>query len=359
MPHVLDGAEAAARLEGAVEHRQVPVLQVRGPLDGVVLLQVLQDLLALLRVVTQALQGLGDRLVHDLDHSAAYQLLVLDQGDVGLDPGGVAVHHETDGAGGGDDRGLGIAVAMLLAPLHRLVPRLARRLQQVQRHVGRVDLRYVAAVLVHHLEERGAVLLVAGEGAGHFRRDARRGGVGLAGHQRGDGAGVVAPLVGVVGEPPGHEQRAQVGVAEAQRAEGMAVPRDRLGGVAGVAHDDLLGGDHQLHRVTERDGIELAILPSELHQVQGRQVARRVVEEHVLTAVVDLQAVGDEVVGRLFGQVEDRLFAQGLDGRHLVGQLVPIGSELIVHRLQSHVLRAGRIKADLALKNQAGGTADP
>ncbi len=57
----------------------------------------------------------GDGVVDDLDHAAADELLVLDEGEVGLDAGGVAVHHEADGAGGGEDGDLGVAVAVLLA----------------------------------------------------------------------------------------------------------------------------------------------------------------------------------------------------------------------------------------------------
>ena len=55
----------------------------------------------------------GDGVVDDLDHAAADELLVLDEGEVGLDAGGVAVHHEADGAGGGEDGDLGVAVAVL------------------------------------------------------------------------------------------------------------------------------------------------------------------------------------------------------------------------------------------------------
>ena len=67
----------------------------------------------------------GDGVVDDLDHAAADELLVLDEGEVGLDAGGVAVHHEADGAGGGEDGDLGVAVAVLLAVGERAVPGVA------------------------------------------------------------------------------------------------------------------------------------------------------------------------------------------------------------------------------------------
>ncbi len=61
-------------------------------------------------------------VVDDLDHAAADELLVLDQRKIRLDAGGVAVHHEADGAGGGENGDLGVAVAMLFAVGERAVP---------------------------------------------------------------------------------------------------------------------------------------------------------------------------------------------------------------------------------------------
>ena len=55
--------------------------------------------------------------------AAAHQLLVLDERDVGLDAGGVAVHHEADGAGGRQHRDLAVAVAVLQRPACRPRPR--------------------------------------------------------------------------------------------------------------------------------------------------------------------------------------------------------------------------------------------
>ena len=65
----------------------------------------------LLRRVAQLDQRLRNGIVHDLDHTAADQLLVFHQREVRLDAGGVAIHHETDGAGGREHRGLRVAVS--------------------------------------------------------------------------------------------------------------------------------------------------------------------------------------------------------------------------------------------------------
>ena len=77
--------------------------------------------------VAEAAQRTRDRLVDDRHGAAADQLLHLDQAEVGLDAGGVAVHHQADGAGGRQHRGLGVAHAELLAELARLVPATAGR----------------------------------------------------------------------------------------------------------------------------------------------------------------------------------------------------------------------------------------
>ena len=236
--------------------------------------------------VAELLQRHRHRLVDDLHHPAADQLLVLDQRDVGLDAGGVAVHHEADGAGRRQHGGLGVAVAEVLAELDRLVPRLPGAVVEVGRHVLGGDVLDRVAVLAHHPQERLAVDGVAGERPAVIAGDPRRLRVGLAGHHRGDRAGVVAAAVAVVGQPARHQQRAEVGVAEAERPVGVAVLLDRLGRVAGVVDQDLLGGDQGAARRLEAVDVELAVVLDERHQVDRRQVAGRVVEEHVLGARV-------------------------------------------------------------------------
>ena len=78
---------------------------------------------------------------------------------------------------------------------------------------------------LHHAQHRLAVRLVAGERTdrrGHFGA----GQVGRAVQQRRDRTAEAAAGVRVVGQAVGHEQAAEVGVAQAQRAEQMAVASD-------------------------------------------------------------------------------------------------------------------------------------
>ena len=82
------------------------------------------DVLDLLLVVAERAQRLGHGAVDDLEIAAAGELLELDQGEVGLDAGRVAIHDEADRAGRGDDRDLRVAIAVLLAERQR---RRARR----------------------------------------------------------------------------------------------------------------------------------------------------------------------------------------------------------------------------------------
>ncbi len=226
--HVVDRPHAARRLERAVEHRQVRVLDVRRPFDGLVLVDVLDDLLDLLRVVAQLAERHRHGLIDDLHQAAADQLLVLDQRDVGLDAGRVAVHHEPDGAGRRQHGRLGIAEAVLLAHLDDFVPQRPGRLHQLLGDVGLVDVLERRAVLPHHAQERLAVDLVAGERTAVIARDLRRLRVGGAVHDGGDGGGVVTAGVAVVRHAARHQQRAEIGVAEAEGTEVVAVPLDRL-----------------------------------------------------------------------------------------------------------------------------------
>ena len=81
----------------------------------------------------------GQALVDDLEVAAARELLELDEREVGLDAGRVAVHDEADGARGREDGHLGIAIAVRLAKGHRAVPRLACRRDQGGGARGRID----------------------------------------------------------------------------------------------------------------------------------------------------------------------------------------------------------------------------
>ncbi len=60
--------------------------------------------------------------------------------------------------------------------------------------------------------------------------------------------------------PSRHEQRAEVGVAQAELAERAARLADLLGRVVGVADEDLLGGEHHLDRVLEAVDVEAPVV---------------------------------------------------------------------------------------------------
>ncbi len=265
---------------------QVLVLEARGADDRVLLGDVGVDLVDLRLRVAHRVQRHRHRLVDDRHLPAADQLLELDQREVGLDPGRVAVHQEADRPGRGQHRRLRVAVAVLLAELDRLVPGALGGGQQVALDPGRVDLVGGVAVHPHDPVVRLAVLLVGVVGPGRPAGDQRRLAVGAAGHQRRDRGGDVAAGVGVVGEAVGHQQGAEVGVAEAELAEGVGVGGDLLGRVGGEADDDLLGEEDDVDRVLEGLDVEAAVLAAEFHQVERGQVAGRVVDVHVLAAGV-------------------------------------------------------------------------
>ena len=74
-----------------------------------------------------------------------------------------------------------------------------------------------AAVVADHAQHVLAVLLVAGEGA-EQPRHLGRGGVADAGHDGGERARDLAAGIGIVGQARRHQQAAEIGVAETQRA---------------------------------------------------------------------------------------------------------------------------------------------
>ena len=245
--------------------------------------------------ITEVAQGRGDGLVDDLEITAAGEFLELHQGEIGLHTCGVAIHHQADGAGGCDDRGLGVAVAMYLTHFHGVVPCLAGGRQQVvgailgldalgldaQTRVGVFRIVGRSAVVAHHAEHILPVLAVLGEGA----EDPGQLGGGLVrdtGHDSGDGAGDAAGLLAVIGDAAHHEQGTEIGVAQAQRAIVVAQLRNLLGGELRHEHGDLQDGSPEAYRMLETVHVKgVGGLVKELAEVGGRQVTCRIVQEHV------------------------------------------------------------------------------
>ena len=73
--------------------------QVRRADDRLVLVDVGDDLRRLRGRVPELPQRPRHRLVDDRHRAAAHQLLQLDETEVGLDAGGVTIHHEADSPG--------------------------------------------------------------------------------------------------------------------------------------------------------------------------------------------------------------------------------------------------------------------
>ena len=112
--------------------------------------------------IAQLEEGFRNRVVDDFDHAAAHQLLVLDQGQIGFNARGVAIHHEADGARGRQNRGLRVAIAVALAITQRHVPALAAGVDQgvELRHIEGLaalarsaDIVHLGAVHADHVEE--------------------------------------------------------------------------------------------------------------------------------------------------------------------------------------------------------------
>ena len=131
VPAPRDGATTIG-CQGAIEHRQMLGQETWSALQAAIAIDVVDDLGHLFRRVVETHQRLRNGVVDDLHHPAADQTLVLDQSEIGLDAGGVAVHHEADGAGGCEHGNLGIFVAELFAVSQRIIPRTLRGIEQAK-----------------------------------------------------------------------------------------------------------------------------------------------------------------------------------------------------------------------------------
>ncbi len=151
--------------------------------------------------------------------------------------------------------------------------------------------------------------------------------------QSGDRTADAASAVRVVRQAARHQQAAEVRVAEAQRAEFVAIGRDALRRVAGVVDQDFLSDEEQPASVAEPFDVERAVGLAALHQVDARQVAGRVVEEHVLAARI---AAVDPAGVRAGVPLVDR----GVVLHARIAALPSVGGHL-VHQVASLVRRAG------------------
>ncbi|GBD16880.1 hypothetical protein HRbin26_01790 [bacterium HR26] len=194
-----------------------------------------------------------------------------------------------------------------------------------------------------------------------------RGGIGLPGHDGGDGGGDGAGLVGVVGQAHGHQERAQIGVAEPERAELVALPGDGVAGVLGHQHADLEHDGPEPDGVAEGLDIEDAGLRVvELHQVQGSQIAGSVIEEHIFRTrircidasggragvpVVDRGIELDARIGALPGRLSDQVpQVAGLDrlGDAAIGPPAQVPVPVVEHGLDELVGDPHRVVGVLA-----------
>src|SRR6266511_4460375 len=254
------------------------------------------DAFDFLSAIAQAFEGLGHGAVHNFQHAAAGEQLVFHQSNVRLDARGVAVHQERNRARGGEHGDLRVAIADLFAAGERALPAGTGLLLQVIEIFARMDVFHGVAVEPDHpqyglevvLPERlgdvgTARIVAAGEGSENC---GDRGPllICVAGHGRRDGASQRAAWIRIVRQTVTHDERAEIGVPEAQRAEDVGVFGDRLGRVTGVIDDDFLRRNEEAHRCLEPLHVERAVLALELHQVQRREVAGGVVEENIFRA---------------------------------------------------------------------------
>ncbi len=136
------------------------------------------------------------------------------------------------------------------------------------------------------VEERLLVHGVAFARARGIVGDARAGEVCLTAHDRGERGGPIAAVIAIIRNAHPHQQRAEVRIAQAQRAEIVRVLRDLLGGIGRVVDQNFLRDDHRIDRRAGRPRRRSAIGLHELHQVERREVAGRIVQEHVFRARV-------------------------------------------------------------------------
>ena len=284
--HFLDrlGRKALGVERSVVDRRR---LAKRAVADGID-----HDLGDVAFAVAEHAQGFRHGAVDDLEVAAAGELLEFHQRKIWLDAGGVAVHHQADGAGRCDDARLRIAIAVGFAELQRAIPGELGALGQRQIIARAVGQRIVferlrrcrdlfiagaftvgrAAMIAHDAQHGVAVFVIAPERAKlgrHFR--GRR--IGHAGHDGRQRAANRAAGFGVVGDAGRHQEPADIGVTEPQRAEVIRTLRDLARGELRHQHRDFEHNGPQPHRVLVALDVEQLLRPA--RRRGGRRRGRR------------------------------------------------------------------------------------
>ncbi len=140
-------------------------------------------------------------------------------------------------------------------------------------------------MIAHDTQHVLRVAVVVRESA-QLGRHLGRGGIGNAGHQRGEHAAQRAAFVGIVGDAGGHQQAADVGVAEAERTVVVGEFCDLLRGELRHHHRDFEHHGPQPHRVLIGGDVDGAVGVAVRQEVDRGEIAGRVVEEHVFRARV-------------------------------------------------------------------------
>ncbi len=155
----------------------------------------------LLRLVAECTQRLRHSPVDDLEIAATREFLEFHQREIRFNAGRIAIHDKADRACWCDNSGLRIAVAIFFAHRDRKVPRGPGMFYQISlRAMGRIKRHRVgreiligccfavsrSPVVAHYTQHMAFVFAIAREGT-QLLRHLRRGGIGNAGHDRGNG----------------------------------------------------------------------------------------------------------------------------------------------------------------------------
>ena len=209
-------------------------------------------------------------------------------------------------------------------------------------------------MVAHDAQHRVRIRGEAREGS-ELGRHFGGGAVAHARHQGRKSAAERTPLVRIVSDAGRHQEPAEIGEAESQRTvlvgeRGDLGRRELRHQHRGFEHDR-----PQPHSMFVGRHIDPAGRIAELHEVQRGEIAGRVVEEHVFRAIVDHEAVGDEVVRDRLGKVEHGFLADVVETRKPILHPVRGGRNGRADRGERLGLRAARQETDLRLEHPARG----
>ena len=188
-------------------------LEVWGTQNGLFGVNVGYNIVHLLVTIAESTQRSRHCLVDDTHCAAADKLLHLHEAKIRLYTSRIAVHHEPNGACWRQHARLAVSHAVELTEFYCFIPRCCSGVQEIFGHKACVDVIHCLTVHTKHLEHVIAVFMEAREWT-NLARHLCACRIAVTRQDSSDGSSLCSTLCAIIRQALGHQECAEVGIAD-------------------------------------------------------------------------------------------------------------------------------------------------